>query len=383
MKNNLMGINNLSQLINKDLYQEVSYETFSQKKIAIDAPYIMFKYNIVHGDNVVKAYINLLIKLRTYNIHPIFIFDGEHPPEKLPESLKRKESKATLLSQIRRLEADLEAYEEAQARACADACAQACAMVCQDHTLDCSLDCTQAFTNPDAPVTLDDLPSVQPSDLLQQTYEEKLMPKGALVTIFNSERMREHIGKLKQRTFTLKASDVNLCKNILTLFKIPFDQAPGEAEIYCTKLCKEGYVSAVLSADTDIIAAGCPVILRDITSSGFKGIFLSHILDDLELTQAQWLDLCILCGTDFNKNIPLIGPKKALHLIKTYQRLEDIPLDTSILNYRRVRELYLTDLLPLQRPYNFIPYLDGAEVTEVLRKYNLSYLYNSFKPLLK
>jgi len=359
-----MGINNLSQLINKDLYEEVSYETFAQKKIAIDAPYIMFKYNIIHSTSVIKAYINLLTRLRTHNIHPIFIFDGEHPPEKLLESKKRKETKAALVSQIQRLEDDLEEYEQAQAEMCAQECAQ-------------------APTDPDSPLTLDDLPMVQPSDLLKRTYEAKLMPEGSLVTIFNAERMREYIAKLKQRTFTLKASDINLCKDILTLFKVPFDQAPGEAEIYCTKLCQEGYVSAVLSADTDIMAAGCPVILREITSSGFKGIFLNNILDDLELTQAQWLDLCILCGTDFNKNIPLIGPKKALQLIKTYQRLEDLPVDTSILNFKRVRELYLTDHLPLQRPYNFIPYLDKGEVTEVLKKYNLSYLYNSFKPLMK
>ncbi len=359
-----MGINNLSQLINKDLYEEVPYGTFSQKKIAVDAPYIMFKYNIVHNTSVVKAYINLLTRLRTHNIHPIFIFDGDHPPEKSHETKKRKDNKVALLSQIQRLEADLEEYEQAQAEACARELAQTC-------------------DDPHSPLSIDNLPKVEPSDLLQQTYETKLTPEGSLLTIFNPDRMREYINKLKQRTFTLKASDINLCKNILTLFKIPFDNAPGEAEIYCTKLCQEGYVSAVLSADTDIMAAGCPVILREITSSGFKGIFLSNILDDLELTQAQWLDLCILCGTDFNRNIPLIGPKKALQLIKTYQRLEDLPLDTSILNFKRVRELYLTDHLPLQRTYNFIPHLDKDEVIEVLRKYNLAYLYNNFKPLLK
>lgn len=361
-----MGINNLSQLINKDLYEEVPFETLAQKKIAIDAPYIMYRFNIIHGTSVAKAYVNLLTRLRTHNIHPVFIFDGEHPPEKLNESKKRQASKATLLSQIQRLEADLEQYEEACAAACA-----AEGNPDEDPEAD------------DEPVSLDDLKSVQPSELLQKTYEAKLMSEGCLVPIFNPDLMRNYITKLKQRTFSLKAFDINLFKDVLTLFKIPFDQAPGEAEMYCVKLCSEGHVSAVLSADTDVIAAGCPVILRDITSSGFKGIFLHNILDDLEITRDQLLDLCILCGTDFNKNIPLIGPKKALQLIKTHQRLEDLPLDTSVLNYKRVRELFLTAPIPLHRPYNFIPYLDETEVVRVLKKFNLGYLFNSLRPLLK
>lgn len=336
-----MGIKNLSQLINKSLYEDVPYETFSQKQIAIDSPYIMFRYNCVYGTNVPKAYVNLLTRLRTRNIHPIFIFDGEHPPEKLNERKKREATKATLISQIQRLEADLKDYE--------GGCAS------------------------------------QPSELLQRTYKDKLMPQGSLVTIVNAERIREYITKLKQRTFTLKASDIALFKDILRLFMVPFDNAPGEAEIYCTKLCQEGHVSAVLSADTDIIAAGCPVILREITASGFKGIFLSNILEDLELTQDQLLDLCILCGTDFNENIPFIGPKKALNLIKTFQRLEDLPvdMDISILNFNRVRELYLAKHLNLRRSYPFTPHLDGVKVAEALRKYKLSYLYNSIKPLFK
>ena len=36
-----------------------------------------------------------------------------------------------------------------------------------------------------------------------------------------------------------------------------------------------------------------------------------EILESLELEDRQFLDLCIMCGTDYNPNIPKIGSKSA------------------------------------------------------------------------
>jgi hypothetical protein len=52
-----------------------------------------------------------------------------------------------------------------------------------------------------------------------------------------------------------------------------------------------------------------------------------------------------MCGTDYNRNIPKIGPEKAYRLLQKYESLENIEicckhLDISILNYKRVRELF-------------------------------------------
>ena len=42
----------------------------------------------------------------------------------------------------------------------------------------------------------------------------------------------------------------------------------------------------------------------------------SKALDELGLTDDQFIDLCIMCGCDYCSNIKGIGPVRALALIK-------------------------------------------------------------------
>jgi len=64
----------------------------------------------------------------------------------------------------------------------------------------------------------------------------------------------------------------------------------------------------------------------------------------MELTSDEFLDFCIMCGTDYNDNIPGVGPVKAYALIKEYGSIEHIgrqtSLDISILNHIKSRELF-------------------------------------------
>ena len=58
----------------------------------------------------------------------------------------------------------------------------------------------------------------------------------------------------------------------------------------------------------------------------------------------EFLDFCILCGTDYNSNIQGVGSVSSFRLIKEHSSLESISentqYDTSCLNYHRVRELF-------------------------------------------
>ena len=103
-------------------------------------------------------------------------------------------------------------------------------------------------------------------------------------------------------------------------------------------------VDAVLSEDTDILAYECPIFLSklNISDETVVSIKYNDCINELELTSDQFLDLCIMCGTDYNKNIPRIGSKKAFKLIKQYGSIEGLPkeIDTDILKYERVRQLF-------------------------------------------
>lgn len=56
------------------------------------------------------------------------------------------------------------------------------------------------------------------------------------------------------------------------------------------------------------------------------------MLQELNLTYNQFVDLCILCGCDYTENIEGIGPLTALKLINQYQNIESIIANLNLRN---------------------------------------------------
>ena len=82
----------------------------------------------------------------------------------------------------------------------------------------------------------------------------------------------------------------------------------------------------------------------DIYNDTFVEISNKNVLNILNITNKQLLDFCIMCGTDYNNNIPKIGPENAFKYISKYINIEEIEknlkIDVTILNHICVRELF-------------------------------------------
>lgn len=116
---------------------------------------------------------------------------------------------------------------------------------------------------------------------------------------------------------------------LLQLMGIPFIVAPCEAEAQCAELAKAGKVYAAASEDMDTLCYRTPYLLRHLTFSEAKKepiheIDTELVLQGLELTQEQFIDLGIMLGCDYCESIRGIGPVTALKLIKEYGSLEKI-----------------------------------------------------------
>lgn len=134
---------------------------------------------------------------------------------------------------------------------------------------------------------------------------------------------------------------VNDAKRLLELLGIPHVQAPSEAEAQAAYMASNGSVWAASSKDYDSLLFGASRLVRYLTISGkeylpSKGTFrplkpeliiMDEFLDHLKIDHAQLIDLAILIGTDFNQGVRGIGPKKALELVRRYEKLEDMPRD--------------------------------------------------------
>jgi len=139
----------------------------------------------------------------------------------------------------------------------------------------------------------------------------------------------ERINILNKRTVKVTKEIIDDCKKLLRLMGIPVVEAKSEAEAQCAEFVKAGIAWATGSEDSDTLVCGSPILLKHLSFSDQKKkpvlqINLDKVLEGLELTYDQFVDVSILLGCDFCPRIKGIGPKRALDFIKKYKTIENV-----------------------------------------------------------
>jgi len=142
-----------------------------------------------------------------------------------------------------------------------------------------------------------------------------------------------------QRTSVLTSEMVEAAKKLLDAMGIPWVQAPAEGEAQAAFMAAKGDTWATGSQDYDSLLFGTPRLVRNLTITGRRKlprkdvyveikpeiIDLKIVLEKLQITREQLIDIAILLGTDYNPDgVKGIGAKTALKLIRTYGSLERI-----------------------------------------------------------
>ena len=300
-----MGIKNLNKFLRAmcpEVFETRHISHYSFKKVAIDISLYLHKFKAIAGERWLAAFLNLVASLRRNHIHAVFVFDGKSPPEKSDERIKRRQERAKLEKYIYDLQEGVSEYHKTGA-----------------------------------------VP-----DILMSLWNRRRSPKRLLGTRKTID-MEWVFDKVKQKSYQLIVigpEDFNSAKELFTILEVPFITAPWEAEKMCAKLCTDGLVDAVMSEDTDVIAYGAPVFLTKIDTSQDTVVAINNlkVLKSLGVSYPQLLDLCIMCGTDYNPNIFRVGAHTAYKKLLEFNNIEGVEtntkLDTSVLKYKRVRELF-------------------------------------------
>ncbi|XP_072885556.1 flap endonuclease 1 isoform X1 [Hemitrygon akajei] len=164
----------------------------------------------------------------------------------------------------------------------------------------------------------------------------------------------ENIERFNKRLVKVTQQHNDECKRLLRLMGVPYIEAPCEAEASCAALVKAGKVYAVATEDMDALTFGTSILLRHMTASEAKKLpiqefHLNKVLQEAGLTQEQFVDLCILLGSDYCETIRGVGPKRAIDLIRQHKSIEEIVkhIDTSKYTlpedwmYKEARQLFL------------------------------------------
>lgn len=148
-----------------------------------------------------------------------------------------------------------------------------------------------------------------------------------------------------------------------TFNAMEFGLETNDAEAICAVLCLGGndYCYAGVTNDSDFHAYGGNIQIIDIyfridmidgirTSVYYAKVrSLEAILQQSKLSFEQFRDLCILHGTDFNPNIPNIGPVKSWDRIQRYGSILAMSQyeDISPLNYFNVLNIFSSTIVKI------------------------------------
>ena len=132
---------------------------------------------------------------------------------------------------------------------------------------------------------------------LKEEYENLLHSKDS--TKYTTKKLSE----LKRGFCRLTKDDIDLSKKLIKSYGLSFIQSIGESDPLCVELVKKRRAYACLSDDMDMIAYGCPRVLRYLSLVKETVIEYNYknILKDLDITSKDFTDLCILAGTDYGK----------------------------------------------------------------------------------
>ena len=356
-----MGIKHLHQFLRKncpEIYVEVPLSKYAFRKIAIDISIYMCKFKTSYGIHYMDAFLKLISILRYNDIHFVCVYDSKAPPEKSTERKMRVESRERSKQRVERIR---ESWD----------------------LLSGSIEKEMISIDP----WIQEMKRKHPDEhaiffkFLDNLYMERQMNNLPI----HSNVIEQEILHLENTLLSVRSEDFLLTKEFFKICQIPYLDAEGEAEATCSALAKQGYISAVLTEDTDVLAYGCPFMLHRLNyeTHTVMEVDLEEILQCLHLTYPQWLDFCILCGTDYNSNLPKIGSDKAYKLIQQYGSIDElsIHMNVSCLNHIRVRELFMQHIIISQAiPYCGLPDYHSLQQLAFTNncRYDLISFYNSF-----
>jgi 5'-3' exonuclease len=270
-------------------------------RIAIDLPIFINKYKTVYGSLWKQGLATFLSYFRAQHMQVWCVFDGKSPPEKRTEIAARRGARVKLSEACCSLEKHLDVYED---------------------------------------TGIADPKLVELNKKFAHSFFENQAVSVPLT--------RAYLNRAANQVYRLTYEDYTWAAWLVMDMGLIGMTSMGEAERTCANLCRLGIVDAVVSNDSDLLAHLCPrsYTRYNCTSSTAVHIQLDILLADLNMSPQQFVDFCIMCGTDYNKGIPTIGTWRAYKYIQEYKTIECIATSLSLsldsLNFVRVRELFAT-----------------------------------------
>ena len=150
---------------------------------------------------------------------------------------------------------------------------------------------------------------------------------------------------------------------------IEYVVAPYEADAQLAHLARTGYVSCVITEDSDLVPFGTPKIFfkmdkyghgTEMTLSNLTSMPGKDGLDFSRFTHDMVLRMCILSGCDYLDSLPGVGPKTAYKIIKDNRTIPKIM--ECLKKMGKFKKIDLAPSLSLEDQIQCSPSLSGASL---------------------
>ena len=299
-----MGIQGLWAHLEKkhgDVFRHANLEAFREKRFAVDVSIYMHKFgHETPSIPPVAQFLEQAAELRASGVEVVYIFDGKRDPAKRYEHERRK-------VQSEKLEAD--SVKRAEFVSALDA-----GLTGEVDATTAPADVRRVLESKPEMITVAGFGEIE----VQMDVKAELA------------RIRERHAREKERggaTVSFPDSHYHALMTALDDAGIGYYIAGGDAEQLGAQLTHLDKVDVLVTDDGDALAFGAKCTIRNLFQQGKRGmqqIDMTTVLDALGMTQAQFTDACIMCGSDYteSRGIPSIGPDRAFKIIKKHDSIE-------------------------------------------------------------
>ena len=172
----------------------------------------------------------------------------------------------------------------------------------------------------------DGKPPPEKWDLIKQRNWVKKEAEAKLLEMSTNpgDFSKEEFDELRKKAVRIKNDDILKAKELMDAFGFIYYDAPGEADQLCAYFVNTGVAWACLSDDMDMFLYGCPRVLRNLSLMNHRVMYYDtkQILKELGLSYSDFLEIAVLCGTDYNTGY--VSLRKTLELHNEYKNTTEL-----------------------------------------------------------
>jgi 5'-3' exonuclease len=282
--------------INNPIQQEKIKKSIESKPycIGIDAYLYALRYKRVFK-KMEFGFLRQIMNTLSSGIIPVYIFDGSAPEEKRNTIVRRQANKQKIRIKLENL-----LFSNVADR--------------PDFLSELTLDeLINHISNTFHKLYCIDMQTDTTNFITSEITDNKNESNILLYNNLNTNSEYNEFVRLSKKSIGLGHEDIQNLKKFLDLLKIPYVIANREADDLMAYLYKKNIIQACQSDDMDMLPRGCGNVIQ-ITSNGISQYILQKILEELKLSYHQFIDLCVLLGSDYNTYFPKIKPMELYNI---------------------------------------------------------------------